>query len=113
MGDIGRHLQADTVLRLPGFIQPYLLLLLDLRLYPRLLLIVARHRRTQVHHQQPGVAVNLHLGIAPRQQRVQVHPTRVGILNERARITVCDVVPPLRSSSPLRCVLSSSRNWLG
>ena len=26
---------------------------------------------------------------------------------------MCDVVPPPRSSSPLRCALSSSRNWLG
>ena len=32
MGDIGGDFHADTVLRLPGFIQPYLLLLPDLRL---------------------------------------------------------------------------------
>ncbi|CNT84143.1 Uncharacterised protein [Salmonella enterica subsp. enterica serovar Bovismorbificans] len=35
------------------------------------------------------------------------------MLNERARITVCEVVPPLFNSRPLRKVLSSSRNWLG
>ena len=51
MGDVRRDLDANTVFRLPRLIQPYLLLLLDLRLNPRLLLIVARHRRTQVDHQ--------------------------------------------------------------
>ncbi len=74
MGDVRRDLDADTVFRLPRLIQPYLLLLLDLRLNPRLLLIVARHRRTQVDHQQPGVAVDLHLSILPRQQCVEVNP---------------------------------------
>ena len=39
MGDVRRDLDADTVFRLPWLIQPYLLLLLDLRLNPRLLLI--------------------------------------------------------------------------
>ena len=48
--------------------------MLDLRLNPGLLLIVARHRRTRIHHQQSGGAVDLHLGTLPRQQCVEVNP---------------------------------------
>ena len=84
MGDVGRHLQANTVFRTPRFIQPGLLLAADLRLHPGLLLVVARHRFIGIHHHQPGVTVNLHSPIDPRQQRLHIDAHQGGNI-ERTR----------------------------
>ena len=84
MGDIGRHFQTNPVFRTPLFIQPGLLLATDLRLHPGLLLIVARHRLIGIDHHQPGVTVNLHSPIDPRQQRLHIDAYQSGNI-ERTR----------------------------
>ena len=40
-------------------------------------------------------------------------PVSVGMPNERARITVCEVVPAWASTKPFKNRRSNARNWLG
>src|SRR5471032_14474 len=113
MRNVRRHFHPHAIRGIARFVEIYALLLAQCLMDGLLLTVITTHRLRQRAGYQPQIAVDLHVLTQINLQRLRVDTYQRRNINDRARITVWDVLPPLPSSRPFRCFLSSSRNWLG